>query len=419
MPERVPGVGINPVSREVVPSDDMAEKYARLIVGALGGVKDRIVAVTTGPGKKWLEDQVVEAAYKEGASLVDCLHVDRWQEYLRAKHTVNPEHLGRELRSYGHRYNQLGREGAARISLVGYPIYASRDTLPEDRIGRVKPPGITKNIAGLKRGLSPWVVAACANPEWAKQVYPDLPSNLALEKLQDAIYAGCLVDKPDPLGEWNKHFDKLDKIANKLNKLGLQELEIKDEDPDGTNIRVGLFQTSTWHTARMEINGNICLVNVPSMEIWTGPDPTKVDGTLVAGDFTIHGTGEKVSGLRLTFKDGKATFVSATSGGVEFQKYQERDEDARRLGEIALVPALNPIGELNTLFSETLLDENTGIHIALGQGFPNTVGSDEDRAKLNSANSHTDITIGKKMTVIGIDANGKKILIMENGQWAI
>ena len=47
-----------------------------------------------------------------------------------------------------------------------------------------------------------------------------------------------------------------------------------------------------------------------------------------------------------------------------------RDEGAARLGELALVDDEGRIGKLDTVFYDTLLDENAASHIAIGVGFP-------------------------------------------------
>ena len=47
-----------------------------------------------------------------------------------------------------------------------------------------------------------------------------------------------------------------------------------------------------------------------------------------------------------------------------------RDEGAARLGEVALVDREGRIGALDTVFYDTLIDENAASHIALGRAFP-------------------------------------------------
>ena len=42
------------------------------------------------------------------------------------------------------------------------------------------------------------------------------------------------------------------------------------------------------------------------------------------------------------------------------------DDGAKRLGEVALVPDDSPISNRNTIFYNTLFDENASCHVALG-----------------------------------------------------
>ena len=54
---------------------------------------------------------------------------------------------------------------------------------------------------------------------------------------------------------------------------------------------------------------------------------------------------------------------------------------------MALVDREGRIGPLETVFFDTLLDENAASHIALGQGYSLVVGDDADRARVNGARS--------------------------------
>ena len=56
-----------------------------------------------------------------------------------------------------------------------------------------------------------------------------------------------------------------------------------------------------------------------------------------------------------------------------------RDDGAARLGEVALVDREGRIGALDTVFYDTLLDENAASHIALGHGFPFLPADEADR----------------------------------------
>ena len=59
--------------------------------------------------------------------------------------------------------------------------------------------------------------------------------------------------------------------------------------------------------------------------------------------------------------------IDADEGADVLRAYAARDEGASRLGEVALVDGDGRIGELDTTFFDTLLDENAASHIALGE----------------------------------------------------
>ena len=107
-------------------------------------------------------------------------------------------------------------------------------------------------------------------------------------------------------------------------------------------------------------------------------------------------------------------------------KLLDTDAGARRIGEIALVPASSPINRSGLLFYNTLFDENAACHIAFGQGYPGTVkgGNSMTREQLrdcgvNESLVHEDVMVGSDdMTITGLTENGETVVIFENGEWA-
>jgi aminopeptidase len=120
------------------------------------------------------------------------------------------------------------------------------------------------------------------------------------------------------------------------------------------------------------------------------------------------------------FEGGRAVEVTADEGGEVLKGRTQLDEGATRLGEVALVDRESRIGQLGTVFYETLLDENAASHIALGAGFSWAVESDEDRARVNESVIHIDFMIGgEDVDVTGITAEGERIPLLRDGVWQI
>ena len=61
--------------------------------------------------------------------------------------------------------------------------------------------------------------------------------------------------------------------------------------------------------------------------------------------------------------------IDADEGAPLLRELVQRDPDANRLGEVALVDSSGRIGPTGTVFHDTLLDENAASHIAIGSGF--------------------------------------------------
>jgi aminopeptidase len=94
------------------------------------------------------------------------------------------------------------------------------------------------------------------------------------------------------------------------------------------------------------------------------------------------------------------------------------DEGAGRLGELALVDDEGRIGKLDTIYYDTLLDENAASHIAIGGGFPFVAGELADR--VNDSGVHTDFMIGSPdLTVSGITPGGERVPVLVGGRWAL
>ena len=98
--------------------------------------------------------------------------------------------------------------------------------------------------------------------------------------------------------------------------------------------------------------------------------------------------------MRVRFEGGVAVEIDADHGADTLRTLSKRDPGAARLGEVALVDRDSRIGNLDTVFFDTLLDENAASHIALGEGLDFTVLDSADQERINRSEIHIDFMIG-------------------------
>jgi aminopeptidase len=166
------------------------------------------------------------------------------------------------------------------------------------------------------------------------------------------------------------------------------------------------------------IDGIRHLPNVPSEEVFTTPDPERVDGHVRSTKPLVLIDGTVVRGLQVRFESGRAVEITSDEGGEVLLGRTKIDAGASRLGEVALVDRESRIGQLGTVFYETLLDENAASHIALGSGFTFAVETDEDRARVNESAVHIDFMIGgDDVDVTGLTGDGDRVPLLRGGVW--
>ena len=121
--------------------------------------------------------------------------------------------------------------------------------------------------------------------------------------------------------------------------------------------------------------------------------------------------------LRVRFEGGRAVQVDAQTAQDVMRTIVQRDEGAARLGEVALVDDEGRIGRLDTVFYDTLLDENAASHIALGQGFPFLV---PDGTAVNESQIHIDFMIGSsELRITGLTSDGERVPVLQGGSWQL
>jgi aminopeptidase len=365
---------------------------------------------------------VVESAYQAGAKFVDVLWSDEKTNRLYYEHanSENIEYVPDWLLS---RYEEYSSKGEAELMIASSDPNLL-DGINAELIARNRKARAQKLVEPLRKyeGLTNWCVVATATPFWAKKVFPDLPLQEAQNKLWEAIFNSCRIDVPDPISAWEEHIHKLIKYKDYLNAKRYASLHYKGP---GTDLTVGLPEKQVWLGARETFkNGISCTPNLPTEEVFTAPHKDKVNGVVTATR-PLNLSGVLIDDFSLTFENGRAVKVMAKKGEEYLQKLIETDENACRLGEIALVPNSSPISQRGHLFYNTLYDENASCHIALGDAFRMSMQGGEDMTEeefaANGGNKsliHVDFMIGSgQLDVDGICEDGSREAIMRGGEW--
>lgn len=392
------------------------ERLADLIVGMGANVQDgQIVAISTAPGKEELTRALAAAAYRAGAKFVDPWYFDYAVKRERLLHG-KPDDLDFVPDWYGHRLLELSRLGCARISLTGATdpdLFAGID--PE-LAGRDQLPWLKEGGRVVNDRTTNWCGFPCPTPEWARVVHPDLPAEAAHERLWEQILHVLRLDEDDPRAAWERRVEELVRSAVTLTERRFDAIRLRGE---GTDLTVGLFGGSRWLAARFEtVDGIVHMPNLPTEEVFTTPDPERTEGH-VTSTKPLFLAGSIVTGLRVEFAGGVVSKIDADENAEVLRAYAARDDGAVRLGELALVDGKGRIGPLDTVFYDTLLDENAASHIALGSAYTFAVeGDDVERA--NRSGIHVDFMIGSpSMEVDGLTAGGEAVPVLRDGVWQV
>ncbi|HDF5085052.1 TPA: aminopeptidase [Staphylococcus aureus] len=404
------------------------QQYAELLVKVGMNVQPKQpVFIRSSVETLELTHLIVEEAYHCGASDVRVVYSDPTLKRLKFENEYVEHFANHEIKSYDveARMDYVKR-GAANLALI------SEDPDLMDGIDSQKLQAFQQQNARAFKGYMesvqknqfPWVVAAFPSKAWAKRVYPELSVEEAYIKFIDEVFDIVRIDGNDPVENWRQHIANLSVYAQKLQQKNYHALHYVSE---GTDLTVGLAKNHIWEDATSYVNGEeqAFIANIPTEEVFTAPDRNRVDG-YVTNKLPLSYNGTIIDQFKLMFKDGEIIDFSAEKGEAVLKDLINTDEGSRRLGEVALVPDDSPISNRNTIFYNTLFDENAACHLAIGSAYAfNIQGGTEMTVEekiasgLNDSNVHVDFMIGSSdLTIYGIFEDGSKELVFENGNWA-
>ena len=400
------------------------DQLARVAIEVGLGLKSGQELVMTAPlDAVPLARAITEQAYRAGASLVTTLYTDDEATLLRYRYAPDAafDHAA------GWLYDGMGaafKSGAARLAITGAnPLLLSNED--PGKVGRANQ-AVSKAyrpaLELITRHEINWTIVASATPAWAAAMYPGKTPQAALSRLWEAIFTTTRINVDDPVSNWKAHDAQLHRRAAFMNEKRYAALQYRGP---GTDFRLGLADDHLWLGGGTTAgNGQYCIPNMPTEEIFSTPHKDRAEGTVTASK-PLSYQGTMIEGIRVRFEHGRIVEAKATRGQEVLQKLIDTDDGAGRLGEVALVPHSSPIASSGLLFFNTLFDENAASHIALGQAYTSCLRNGDKLTKdelaargANDSLIHVDWMIGSdKLDIDGITASGAIEPLMRGGEW--
>ncbi|MEX5941055.1 aminopeptidase [Mammaliicoccus sciuri] len=401
------------------------QKYAELLVKVGLNVQEKEpVYIQASIDASEFVHLVVEEAYKIGAEDVKVRYND--DRIAQLKYQYEPEAFFENVKQYDidEKMDYLDRK-AAFLSIVSSSPDSLKDADPNKIRKSMAANGkaFKDYMVAVQSDRMSWCVASYPSVGWAKMMFPELSDDEAVNKLLETILKTVRVDQEDPVKAWEDHDHLLHEKADYLNNKKYKALHYKSE---GTDLTIELPDGQYWSGASsVNSKGNSFVANMPTEEVFTAPHKNGVNGT-VSNTLPLSYSGNIIDDFTLTFKDGVVVDYKAGVGEEILKSILETDEGSKRLGEVALVPVDSPISNMNTLFYNTLFDENALCHIALGSAYAFCIEGGKDMSAeqlaengLNDSTTHVDFMIGSKdLSIDGILENGEKEPVFRDGNWA-
>jgi aminopeptidase len=250
----------------------------------------------------------------------------------------------------------------------------------------VPPERLALHQAGLRPHLErmftyelKWVGCQFPTPALAQD------AGMSVAEFEDFLYGACLLD-------WDAERRRMSRHATAFE--GADEVRIVG---DGTDLTLSL----AGRPAEVDAGG----ANMPGGEFFFSPVEDSAEGTIAFCEYPGVYEGREVSGIRLQFDGGRVVDASADTNESYLIEVLDRDEGARRLGELGI--GCNP--GITRHMKNVLFDEKIDgtVHLALGNGLPEVGGK-------NVSQIHWDIV--KDLRKGGrIELDGR--MVQESGLW--
>ena len=407
--------------------EDKLKEYAQLLVRVGVNVqKGQDMVITAQVDQAPFARLCAQAAYDAGARQVDMNWGDDAMSRMRFLHAADD--VFDTIPEYVIRFNtDYAEHNACFLRLFSSDPENLKGVDPTrlERTHRAVGKYMKKYREMAMGSVFPWSIGALASPGWARLVFPDLPEEEAVAALWEKIFMAVRITGDGTAVEkWQKHLDNLQRHVSILNEYRFDRLHYYNAL--GSDFTVGLAEGHIWCAGGEKTpKGQFFMPNMPTEEIFTAPDRRRCDGVICAA-LPLCKDGNVIRDIRFVVQGGQIVEATASAGEEILKKSIAVDEGASRFGEVALVPYDSPISNAQTLFYNTLFDENAACHLAFGAAYPmNMTGgtemTEEERFEkgLNKSITHVDFMVGTAdLSIDGYTADGRCVPVFRNGNFA-
>lgn len=263
-----------------------------------------------------------------------------------------------------------------------------------------------------EEGAFGWTLCMLPTEELAKH------AGLSMKEYTNEIAAACFLNRESPVEEWREVYRNAALIKKWLNGMAVRSYLLESENID---LEITPGDKRKW----IGISGH----NIPSFELFLSPDWRGTTGKYFA-DQPSYRSGNYVEKVRLEFRKGSAVKIEAEKGEEFVRKQLAMDKGANKIGEFSLTD--RRFSKINRFMANTLFDENYGgkygnCHIAVGSSYSDTFSGNPKKLTkemkknlgFNDSALHWDLVNTEKKRVTARLAGGGKVLIYENGMFAI
>jgi len=405
--------------------EENLKKYAELVVKVGVNIQtDQYLMIRSPIEGAAFARELTKYAYEAGAKRVYVEYND--EEVTKMTYDYATEETLGEYPSWiADGYNELAEKNSAFISISASNPDLLKDVPPSKVIISQRAAG--KALETYKRYITnsdvTWCVVSIPTKAWSKKIFPDASDEESLKLLWNKIFEVTRIYEEDPVKAWKEHTDHLASKCEFLNNKCIKTLKYT---APGTNLTVTLPKEHIWlGGGENSTKGTYFVANIPTEEVYTMPHKYGVDGVLTSTKPFNYG-GNLIENFTLTFEKGKIMKCSAKVGEEMLKELIETDEGSHYLGEVAIVPQSSPVAASNTIFFNTLFDENASCHFAIGHCYPTNMQDgvkmskeELEKAGANISITHEDFMVGgPKMTIEATTEQGEVFLILKDGEWA-